>query len=123
MSCGSATAPSLAVIYPTNGATPQEPPASATTSRPGRPRRAVGLSSPTLNPLLAFEHADAVRALSGLLVDDPAGPTDQLAKVPATATGIDRTGPVGGTQRVRDALSTADAKMPPRRSAKPVRAA
>lgn len=73
----------------------------------GRRGRPIGLSTPTVNPLLTFEHHDAIRALSTLLVQDS----------PNVATGTEthpvRTRPLGGTRRILNALSAADATMSP----------
>lgn len=78
--------------------------------RPGRPRKPVELTPVALNPLLAGEHRDALRALSTLLVHD-----DETAQPqPVLADGHQGI----GTQRVLAALSSAGAKMPSRPDAR-----
>lgn len=107
------------MISPTHGSAARP---AAATRRPGRSRKPVGLATPTLNPLLALEHVDAVRSLATLLTD---APTDnRVIATPVAGTPvIGGNQSVGGTQRVLDALSTTDAKMPTRRPAEPGRAA
>lgn len=92
------------VIAPTQSQTPSRTAAR----RPGRPRRQVGLAAPVVSPIVGSEHSEALRALSSLLVETATGPG---------AAPRDVAGPVSGTDRILDSLSSPGDRMPSRTSA------
>jgi hypothetical protein len=87
---------------------PSTPPESAPVRAPGRPRRRVELAAPAVSALVGSEHADALRALSSLLVETTAGTGTRQLEAAV---------PLAGTAQILDALSSADGTMPSRPTA------
>lgn len=93
------------------------PGAPSVKSRSGRPRRAVNLARPALEPLCSSEHEDARRALSALLADG-LSPTVASARPNGYGSLAEAASdvPPSGTYDILDAISDAAADAVPLRS-------